>query len=239
MSGGVATEQAYRTMSSRLDRGVYPPGSRLPSERLLTTDVGVSRSTLRLALTRLADEGRLTPSAQRGWFVPQLMLGEPPSMLISFTELARSRGLEPTAAVLSNRVRPATFGEAEDLQVPPAAPVVELVRRRSMDGVPITVETAVLPLRLAEWLVDTDMTDQSLYELLAEHGHQVHRSTYTVQAVNVDEREAALLELSPGAAVLLARDITFTLDRTPLVITLNCYRGDAYRFTADLFRPVG
>ena len=233
-----ARDVAYRTLADLLDRGVYPPGSRLPGERTLAGELRVSRSTLRLALARLAEDGRLVASAQRGWYVPQLVLGEPPSMLVSFTELARSRGLRAGAAVLSRRLRPATFAEASDLQVAAATPLVELVRLRSMDDVPITVETAVLPLRRVEWLLDADLTDRSLYELLAEHGVQVHRSTYTVQAMNADERDAGLLDLAPGAAVLVARDITYTIERTPVVITVNCYRGDAYRFTADLFRSV-
>jgi len=171
--------------------------------------------------------------------VPQLLLGEPPSMLLSFTELAASRGLRATSRVLSQRVRPAGFAEAADLQIAAAAPVVELVRLRGMDSVPITVETAVLPLRRVEWMTDCDLEDRSLYATLAEHGIQVHRSTYTVQAVNVSESDAALLDLSVGAAVLIARDITYTLERTPITITVNGYRGDAYRFTADLFRSVG
>ena len=45
-----------------------------------------------------------------------------------------------------------------------------------------------------------------------------------------------LLDLPAGAAVLVARDVTFTVDRIPIIITVNRYRGDAYRFTADLFR---
>src|SRR4051794_12022842 len=105
MSSGEAQELAYRTLSDLLERGVYPPGSRLPGERALAGEVKVSRSTLRLALARLAEEGQLVPAAQRGWFVPQLLIGEPPSMLLSFTELAQSRGLHATSAVLSNRVR--------------------------------------------------------------------------------------------------------------------------------------
>ena len=52
--------------------------------------------------------------------------------------------------------------------------------------------------------------------------------------MNADEREAGLLDLTAGAAVLVARDVTYTVERTPITITVNCYRGDAYRFTADL-----
>lgn len=239
MVGGQARDLAHQRLSALLDRGVYPAGSRLPGERALAAELGVSRSTLRLALTRLAEEGRLTASAQRGWFVPQLLLGEPPSQLISFTELAAQRGLHATAVVLSENRRPATFEEASDLQIAAAAPVVEIVRLRRMDGVPITVETAVLPLRRVSWLPGVDLTDRSLYQVLEEHDLKVHRSTYTVQAMVAGEWEATQLELPLGAAVLVARDVTYTVDRTPLIITVNRYRGDAYRFTADLFRGAG
>ncbi len=229
-------EAAYRTVSGLLQRGVYPAGSRLPGERVLAEQVKVSRSTLRLALTRLAEEGSLVPSAQRGWFVPHIVLGEPPSTLESFTEMARSRGLRATSRVLSQQVRGSSFAEAQHLKVAPAAPVLELVRLRGMDGVPITVETAVLPVRRVEWLPGTDLADTSLYEVLEAHGLQLHRSSYTVQAMNADERQAHLLELAVGAAVLVAQDITYTIDRQPIMATVNYYRGDAYRFTADLFR---
>lgn len=239
MSGGPARDLAYQRLGALLERGVYPAGSRLPGERALADELKVSRSTLRLALARLAEDGRLVASAQRGWFVPQLMLGEPPSQLISFTELAEQRGLHATSTVLSRQQRPATFEEAADLQIAAAAPVVEIVRLRGMDAVPITVETAVLPLRRVGWITDVDLTDRSLYALLEEHDIRVHRSTYTVQAMIAGEWEAARLDLPLGAAVLVARDVTYTVDRTPIIITVNRYRGDAYRFTADLFRSAG
>ncbi|CCH76048.1 putative Transcriptional regulator, GntR family [Nostocoides japonicum T1-X7] len=236
MPQAAAQESAYRKLSEMLQRGIYPPGSRLPGERSLAARLTVSRSTLRLVLARLADEHALVASAQRGWFVPQIVLGEPPSMLLSFTEMARSRGLRATATVLSCSTRPATLQEAPALQVAPTAPVVELVRLRGMDAVPVTIETAVLPVSRAGWLVDEELTDRSLYEILEAHGFVLQRSSYTVQAMNADERQAQLLGLATGAAVLVAQDVTYTVDRLPLLTTLNVYRGDAYRFEADLFR---
>jgi copper oxidase (laccase) domain-containing protein len=59
----------------------------------------------------------------------------------------------------------------------------------------------------------------------------------TVQAMTADEEQAGLLRLAAGAAVLIASDVTYLADRTPVLMTHNCYRGDAYRFEADLFRP--
>ena len=59
MVGGPAREQAYQQLAALLDRGVYPPGSRLPGERSLADELKVSRSTLRLALVQLAEDSRL------------------------------------------------------------------------------------------------------------------------------------------------------------------------------------
>ncbi len=236
MAAGDAVETAYRTILTMLERGVYRPGTRLPGERELAGRIKVSRSTLRLALNRLAEERALVASPQRGWFVPGLLLGEPASSLLSFSELAASRGLRAGARELERVVRPATLTEAEDLQIAPASNVLELVRLRSMDEVPISVETAILPHRLVEWIDGVDLTDSSLYALLAEHGIEVYRSSYSVQAVNADQPTANLLGVSVGCAVLLARDVTVDVERHAVMTTLNRFRGDAYRFTADLFR---
>src|ERR1700743_3700001 len=98
--GAIAVAQAYRKLSDLLRRSSFPPGSRLPGERDLATRIGVSRSTLRKALDLLVDREMLDRSPKRGWFVPSHVVGEPPSTLQSFTEMARSRGLTPGAHVL-------------------------------------------------------------------------------------------------------------------------------------------
>ena len=71
MVGGPAREQAYQQLAALLDRGVYPPGSRLPGERTLAEELKVSRSTLRLALAQLGATG--------GWCAPRSVAGSSPS----------------------------------------------------------------------------------------------------------------------------------------------------------------
>lgn len=232
-----AATQAYGQLLHDLSVGRYAAGSRLPGERELAVELGVSRTTLRLALGRLEAEGTLQRSAQRGWFVPRQMIGEPPSTLQSFTEMARARGLRPTAEVMRQEVRPASLDEATQLRIAPAAPVVEIARLRGMDGTPVCFDVVVVPEHRAAGLESADLTDASLYEVLRERcGIEIHRSAYTLMATVADAELARMLGTSVGAPVLVGDEVAYTSDGTPVLVGHNKYRGDAYRFEADLFR---
>lgn len=234
-----ASAQAYERIAADLDVGRYAPGSRLPGERDLTVELGVSRTTLRVALGLLEAEGRVQRSAQRGWFVPRQVIGEPPSTLQSFTEMARARGLRATARVLRHEVRPATMEEAEKLRIAPTSPVIEIDRVRGMDGTPVCFDVVAVPESRAPELADADLTDASLYETLRERcGIVIHRSAYTVMATIADSGIAKLLGTTVGAAVLVGTEVAYTSDGTPVLYGTNQYRGDAYRFEADLYRRV-
>lgn len=237
MSSLSAVDQAYEGLENDLSIGRFAPGSRLPGERQLAVELGVSRATLRLALGRLAAEGTLRRSAQRGWFVPRRLIGEPPSTLQSFTEMARARGLHPTSKVLRSEVRPATLDEAAKLHIAPVAPVIEIDRLRGMDGTLVCFDIVVLPMDRAGALADVDLHDASLYELLRDRcGIEIHRSAYTLMASVADAELARLLDMSVGAPVLVGDEVAYTSDGTPVLVGTNTYRGDAYRFEADLFR---
>jgi len=238
----VPTERAgtitQRRLLTAIESGVYPPGTRLPGERVLSEQLQVSRSTLRGALQRLAETGAVANSAQRGWFVPRPVVGEPPSTLQSFTEMALARNLRPSATVLSHVVRPADLDESSRLGVAPASPVLELVRLRGMDRTPICVDTAVLPLPLAAPLVDADLTDRSLYAALRDDcAVRIHRSAYSVVAEEASGRVAELLAVASGWPVLVGTETTYAHSGEPVNLGHAVYRGDAYRFQADLFRP--
>jgi len=234
----VVADETYRELTDALRRGVFRSGTKLPGERSLAVQFGVSRSTLRAALDRLAAEGALARSAQRGWFVPRGVLGEPPSTLQTFTEMARARGLRPTSRTLERTIRPSTIEEAAQLRIAPAASVLIIRRLRGMEDTPVCLDVNTLPLAAAEPLATADLEDESLYEQLqVKCGISVYRSAYSVQAAAADPELARLLEVEPGSPVLVGREVAYAKDGTPVLIGVNHYRGDAYRFEADLFRP--
>jgi GntR family transcriptional repressor for pyruvate dehydrogenase complex len=61
-----AFEETLERLGTAIKIGLLPPGSRLPAERELCTRLGISRSTLRQALTALAQSGHLHAIRGRG-----------------------------------------------------------------------------------------------------------------------------------------------------------------------------
>jgi DNA-binding FadR family transcriptional regulator len=66
-------EETVERLGTAIRLGLLVPGSRLPSERSLANQLGISRSTLRLALTTLVQSGHLVSSRGRsgGSFVAE------------------------------------------------------------------------------------------------------------------------------------------------------------------------
>ena len=82
-----AYEETLERLGTAIKLGLLEPGARLPAERELCRQMGISRSTLRQALTTLVQSGHLTAQRGRsgGTFVAET---PPPADVPSAAELA-------------------------------------------------------------------------------------------------------------------------------------------------------
>lgn len=235
-----AVYQAREQVRQLVHRGVYAPGTRLPGERELAATTKVSRSTLRLALEHLEDEGVLDRQPQRGWFVTRrALIGDRSSSLQSFSDIVRRKGFTPTAVVLSHEVRGASMEEASRLEIAPASTVIDLRRLRGMDGNPICIDRSLLIEARTPQLAGADLADSSLYETLEhECGIVIGHASCELQAAAADPEVARLLRIAEGAPVLHYRDVSRDQNEEIVMSSELHYRGDAYRFESDLYRRV-
>jgi GntR family transcriptional regulator len=231
-------ERVRAQLADDIDRDRRPPGSRLPPERALAEHFGVSRATLRRALDELASDGRVE-RVHGGWAVAPRVVGEPPNELMSFSEMAASRGLTPGGRVLERSTRPATLDEADALGLAPGAPLFELERLRTMDGVPILVDRTRVPMALVEGIDEVALDGTSLYEVLeGRFGIRPTRARFTVEAIEADARRAELLDLEPGQPLLRCEQQSEDQTGRPIELCEMVYRFDRYRFRATLVRGV-
>lgn len=222
--------QAVNLINSEIASGVLKAGSRLPPERELCLQLNISRVTLRKALSRLVEEGVLSSSHGRGWYVVGTApRKEWPNNLESFTETAARMGLTATSTVLRCEIAPASFDEAEELSIAPGTPLFHLERVRELGGVPIAVDLTRIPASRVEGFEKLDFSRESLYAKIDEAGIEFVRADATIEAREADAAVAANLEIAPGKPVLVMHQLAVSADERPLFASTISYSGERYR----------
>jgi GntR family transcriptional regulator len=228
--------RTWQSLAARIERGDLAPGDRLPSERWLGEELGVSRTTVRRAVEELARQGLVE---ERGRAVFVAARAEPANPLVSLSEAAGARGLEATARVLRADIRPSTLDEADAFGIAAGADLFELERVRLLDGLEVAVDHNRVPRRVLPGAPAIDFTTASLYGALGAAGHAPTSARTRIEAAAAGDHEARLLGLDAGAPVLVATDQV--RDRSGRVVALGrtAYRSDRHRFLATFTRGTG
>ena len=142
-------------------------GEAIPSERQLSSDLGVSRLTVRAALDDLVREGMLVRRHGSGTFVSEPKIAQELTMT-SFTEDMQRRGMVPASRTLDLRIAPAGAHLGRLLHVSPSEPVVVIERLRLADRETMAIETLHVRESLVPGLTAADLERQSFYELLLD-----------------------------------------------------------------------
>lgn len=211
------------------------PHHPLPSERELMSRYGVSRMTVREALSRLADEGRVYRVQGSGTFVADPDTITKSLSLTSFSEDIRARRMTPGSRLVRAAREDASAPVARDLALSPGAPVWHLERVRTADGAPMCLENVWLPIAVVGEELDADGVD-SLYERLEEVGSGPERADQTIRATVVDARQARLLGVAPHSPALVVSRVTYDGKGTPVERGNSVYRADRYDFQLSVTR---
>src|ERR671931_907047 len=120
-------------------------GEAIPSERRLSSDLGVSRLTLRAALDDLVRDGYLVRRHGSGTFVSEPKIAQQLT-LTSFSEDMRRRGMVPDSRMIGLENVHAGPQIARQLNISPSERVFRIRRLRLADRAPVGPETLHLPV---------------------------------------------------------------------------------------------
>lgn len=214
-------QQIKHVLLQDIKSGVLEPHTRLPSERKLVEQFGVSRITVRQALSELVQEGYLYTQPAKGFFVAEQPSPYELNVLLSFTSVAHERGLVPGSRVLEVSIIPASRALSRQLLIPLGAEVVSLVRLRLINDVPVQVEHVWVPHDRCPGILKRDLNESSLYAILRdEYGLVLTHAHTTIRARLASAQEREWLELADPDAVVTVDQLTYAQDERPVELSL-------------------
>jgi len=230
--------QVEQILESNIRSGRWRPEERIPTEEELCRLFMVSRSVIRQALKDLEIRGLVWRAPGKGTFVARPKVQESLIQTLSgFYEDAVAQGRRPTSRILEQKVIPATAELAQLLQLDVGDPVIFINRVRLLDGEPHILSLTHVPFERCPGLVHEDLTKRSLYATLeGKYGLHITHGRRIVEAVIATDEEAALLEIKPGAPLILLRSLSYLADGAPIEYDIGKHRGDRTRFEVELVR---
>ncbi|MCU1582402.1 MAG: GntR family transcriptional regulator, N-acetylglucosamine utilization regulator [Microbacteriaceae bacterium] len=227
--------QLKRRIVDEIARLGLQPGDLLPGEHRLCEQFGVSRTVVRQALQQLEHQGVIDRVKGKGTFVARPKVPESLAhTLTGLYEEVAARGGHVHSNVRRQEIIPADHEIAEALDVEPESDVVVIERLRFVDGEPWSLTTTYLPLAVGVSVLHEDLSDQSLYALLAENGVRAVRGVRSAEAVSADEIQGRLLAIGEGQALLVLRSVSFDEHDRPMEFFVAYHRGDRSRFEFQL-----
>ncbi len=228
--------QIRTRLEAAISEGALAPHQRIPSERELSEQFGVSRMTVRQALDGLTADQLLYSLPGRGTFVAdQRVIQQPLRHLSSFTDEMRARGLRPSSRLIQSSIIRATFELARLFGLSPNEGICVVTRLRLADDEPIGTEQVHIPARYVPGLLDRDLANQSLYQVLREaYGLVLVSGRQVIHADMPSPDEQELLGMDrPRPILRIARETHDEQDRVVEYVR-GVYRGDRYHLTVEL-----
>lgn len=226
--------QVYEALKDEISSSL-PPGAKMPTERALAQELGISRTTLRQALDRLERDGLLHRRQGDGTYVAERRIEHDMRFLRGFTSEFASRGARVRSRLLSMRTAPAParLREVLDVDRSPGA-VIELRRVRELDGQPVSLETVWLPRDRTAGLLEVDMSDRSLYGALTELGIVPVTGEERLTATVLDHYEASQLEQREGAPAMLVERVARDAEGRCVECVKTLLRADRFAISTRL-----
>lgn len=220
-------QQMIVKIQEDISNGTYPPGSRIPSEGALCERYGVSRVTVRRALSELSREGILHKMQGKGTYVCKPRICRDLRSVSSFHEGCEAQGMKAGARLIHMHMTHADAQTASELQLPDER-VLEIERLRMADDVPVMIETNRFPAKYTFLLLE-DM-HESLYEALERHDLRPESALHEISLCYATPAQAKLLEVEPGQALLLLHEVMYDQHALPLHTSTQVIRADRFTF---------
>ncbi|MGN0534702.1 MAG: GntR family transcriptional regulator [Eubacterium sp.] len=216
-----------------IESGRYSAGDLLPNEYQLCEIYSVSRITIRGALARLSDLGKIKRVKGTGTIVTEEKIKEPLLKISGFTDEMKEKGIVPSTSYAKIERKKVSGYISELFGQSKSTYFAVLERVRCINGVPVGFFTTYLPEKIG-LPYDNSQYYSSLYgKLENEYGITIDYVQQTVTAETADKKAREMLNLSPGEAVMVMKRKAYV--KNQLIEYSVCkYDSKRYEYNMEL-----
>ncbi|MCP8970024.1 GntR family transcriptional regulator [Ectobacillus ponti] len=229
----------YRKLKEKIlediESGRLKHGDKLPSERELASQYGISRMTARHTLSILEREGVVERRVGAGTFISNHKIEMDFITFNSFTNTMLGKGLVPSTQILSIRRTPARKRLADRLNIAEGEELFSIKRLRIVNDRPIAIEESFIPGHYCRG-IEAHITEQSsLYRILEEqYGIVLVKAREHMQVTVSDEDDSKLLRVRSGSPCIFREAVAYDEEATAIEFSTSLTRGDIVKFYSEL-----
>jgi GntR family transcriptional regulator len=214
----------------------FQNGALLPDEQTLANGFGVSRGTVRVALTRLVHDGLLQRKAGVGTRVSQRQAAESGiGSWRSFSREMAEKGIQVENFQHKYELAAADAAAVRTLEIKPGTKIWRLDRVRGWRGRPVLHTRSWFHPRLG--LTGREDFSQPLYEVIeSETGVVVDNAREEFTAVSAKAAMARLLAVKSGEPLLLRSHTVFDAGNRPVEFAEVHYVSSRFTLTLEIRR---
>lgn len=225
------TDQAKAYIKQRILEDAFE-GERIPSETELADELGVSRTTIRDALSRLENEGVVYRKQGSGTYVNRagLQIKTRLEEIWSYEEVLRAHGYTPSTEILSLQTVAADQKLAAELNVSAGSEVLSVEKLFLENEEPVILTVNQVPAALVSEPFDEADWHMPIYEFLGEFGRQ--RLSYYLSEIvplKAGKKLAKTLQIRAGSALVSFAEIGFNEENAPIVKAHSYLRDELLR----------
>ncbi|WP_257347310.1 GntR family transcriptional regulator [Pseudalkalibacillus decolorationis] len=218
-----------------IENGKLRHGDKLPSERELAEQYGISRMTARHTLSILEREGIVNRRVGAGTFISNHKIEMDFITFDSFTNTMLGRGLIPSTRVLSVRKILAKPNLANKLKVPSGEEMIAIKRLRMANEKPIAIEESFIPVKFCPNIENLITDSISLYQILEEeYGIVLVKAKQYMHVMFSEESDSKLLGIRSDSACIFQEAVAFDREERELEFSTSITRSDIVKFYTEL-----
>lgn len=229
----------FNALKQQILNGRYLPGQRIPAERELCEQFGVSRITARHALRLLTEQGMLDRHPGRGSYVRSARPVKLPILQEDFSGSIRREAPHMKRKLLSKNLAVPSPYIADTLGLLKTQKCLVAQRLDYLQDEPLAYDIVYIPLSLADSINDQMLARIDFVEIwLRAERLSISHTAESIEARIADLDATRILGIDASSPLLTVIDTMYTTDGRAAAVFESVYRADRFKLISTVKRSL-